>query len=204
MNITIFIIALTCITSFLAFNNRQVLDNLIFQPYRIWRYNEWHRLLSCSFIHADMGHLFFNMFALYSFGSFIEESFSDVFMGKGHTLFVLMYFGAVATADIYNLFKKRDDESYRSLGASGGVSAVVFSYILLNPFGGIQIFFIPVDIPAFVFGGLYLLYCGYMAKRGTDNVGHMAHFTGSIFGFFFPVLFAPQLLVRFVEQLIHH
>lgn len=204
MNITLFIIIVTAIISFFAFSNRQMLESLIFQPYRIWKYNEWHRLVSCSFIHADMGHLFFNLFALYSFGNFVEESFIEIFLGKGLTLYILLYFGAVVTADVYNLFKKRDDENYRSLGASGGVSAVVFASILLNPFAGIYIFFIPIAIPAFVFGGLYLVYCAYMAKRGTDNIGHMAHFTGSIFGFVFPILFAPHLLTSFVNQLIHH
>lgn len=204
MSITLFIIGLTCAISLFAFSNRQALENLIFEPYRIWRQNEWHRLISCGFIHADIGHLFFNMFALYSFGTFVESSFTDIFSGMGRTLYVLMYFGAVATADIYNLFKKRDDEHYRSLGASGGVSAVVFASILLNPFGGIYLFFIPVAIPAFIFGGLYLFYCAYMAKRGGDNIGHMAHFTGSIFGFVFPILFSPNLLVDFIQQLIHH
>jgi len=201
MNITIVIVALTVITSLLAFNNHSLFDELIFWPYRIWRNNEWHRLVSCGFIHADMGHLFFNMFALYSFGAYIESEFSMIFGGKGLTLYVIMYFAAVAFADTYNLFKRRDDYNYRSLGASGGVSAVIFSFVLLNPFGKIFLFFIPIGIPAFAFGGLYLFYCAYMAKRGGDNIGHMAHFTGSIFGFIFPIIFAPQLLVQFVNHL---
>jgi membrane associated rhomboid family serine protease len=143
------------------------------------------------------------MLALYSFGNYIEASFDNIFSGKGHTMFIAMYFLAVALADIYNLFKRKDDYNYRSLGASGGVSAVIFSYILLDPFGKIYMFFIPIPIPAFLFGGIYLLYCVYMAKRGGDNIGHIAHFTGSVFGFFFPVLFNPDLLIIFMQRLAH-
>jgi membrane associated rhomboid family serine protease len=201
MNITLFIIIITAGTSLLAFSNHHLFDELIFWPYRIWRYNEWHRLVSCSFIHASMGHLFFNMFALFGFGKIVDEAFSQIFQGKGHTLYIVMYFAAVATADVYNLFKRKDDYNYRSLGASGGVSAVIFAFILLNPFGSIYLFFIPIGIPAFAFGGIYLLYCVYMARRGGDNIGHIAHFTGSIFGFIFPIIFKPELLVNFLEQL---
>ena len=202
MNITYIILIITCITSFLAFSNHNLIENLIFYPYRIWRNNEWYRLISCSFIHADWGHLLFNMFALFSFGAYIEGSFVNIFEGKGHLIFLLMYFGAVAIADIYNLFQQKDNPGYKSLGASGGVSAVVFAYILLNPFGGISIFFLP-SVPAIIFGPLYLAYCIYMAKRGTDNVGHVAHFTGSIFGFVFPILFEPRLFLLFLDQIFN-
>ena len=201
MNVTVFIIAVTAIISFVAFSSAQLLDNLLFCPYRMWRNNEWHRLVSCGFVHADVGHLLFNMFALFSFGAYIEESFESIFDVKGRVLYVAMYFLAIATADLWNLFKQKNNFNYRSLGASGGVSAVVFAFILLNPFGKLYLFFIPVGVPAFVFGPLYLLYCAYMAKRGGDNIGHTAHFTGSLFGFFFPVIFEPRLLLRFVEQL---
>ena len=201
MNITLLIIVVTCIISFVAFSNATLLENLLFYPYRMWRNKEWHRLVSNGFVHADLTHLLFNMFALFSFGAYIEQSFENIFETKGRVLYVIMYFGAIATADLWNLFKQKDNYNYRSLGASGGVSAVVFSFILLNPFGKLYLFFIPVGIPAFVFGPLYLLYCAYSAKRGGDNIGHTAHFTGSIFGFIFPILFEPRLLLRFVEQL---
>lgn len=202
MSITILIIIATGALSFMAFSNHQLIDNLVFYPYRIWRDKEWHRLVSCSFIHADMGHLFFNMFALYSFGTAMEQYFQVLFPSFGLTLYIIMYFGAVATADMYNLFVKRNDYMYRSLGASGGVSAIIFSFVLLNPWGKIYIFLIPIGIPAFVFGGLYLLYCVYMANRGGDNIGHTAHFTGSLFGFLFPVLFKPALLTGFFQQIV--
>lgn len=200
MSITLLLVGVTCIVSFLAFSNHTLIENLVFYPYRIWGNNEWHRLVSCSFIHADFGHLLFNMFALYSFGEYIEASFEGLYGAMGRPLYVLMYFGAVATADAYNLFMQKNNPHYHSLGASGGVAAVIFSFILLNPYGGISIFFLP-SIPAFVFGPLYLAYCVYMAKRGTDNIGHIAHFTGSVFGFVFPILFEPRLFIRFVNLL---
>ena len=201
MNITVLIIAVTCIISFVAFSNHPLLENLLFYPYRMWRNKEWHRLISNGFVHADTSHLLFNMFALFSFGAYIEDSFESIFHVKGRVLYVLMYFGAIATADLWNLFTQKNNPDYRSLGASGGVSAVVFSFILLNPFGKLYLFFIPIGIPAFVFGPLYLLYCAYAAKRGGDNIGHTAHFTGSVFGFIFPILFEPRLFLRFVNQL---
>jgi len=199
MNITFLLIAVTAITSIMAFSQPQLIENLLFYPYRMWRTKEWHRLISCSFIHADWGHLIFNMFALYSFGSYVEESFNYLFEVYGRTLYLVMYFGAVATADAYNLFTQKDNPNYRSLGASGGVSAIIFAFILMNPFGKIYLFFIPVGIPAFVFGPLYLLYSAYMAKQANDNVGHTAHLTGSVFGFVFPILFYPDLIIRFIN-----
>jgi membrane associated rhomboid family serine protease len=184
----------------MAFNNHQLVENLLFYPYRMWRNSEYYRFISCSFIHADPMHLLFNMISLYSFGEYIELSFTYVFETNGRLLFVLMYFGAVITADMWNFFTQKNNPSYRSLGASGGVAAIIFAYILLNPFGKISLFILP-GIPAFIFGPLYLLYCIYMDKRGGDNIGHLAHFTGSVFGFFFPVIFQPALLGRFFSHI---
>jgi membrane associated rhomboid family serine protease len=203
MSITLIIVGITAITSFMAFSNHKFIDELIFWPYRIWRNKEWYRVLSCGFIHADTMHLLFNMIALYSFGVYVETEFANIFHGKGLMLYLLLYFMAITIADIYNLFTKKDDYNYRSLGASGGVSAIVFASILLNPFGQILIFF-AIPIPALIFGPLYIIYCIYMAKRGSDNIGHMAHFTGSIFGFVFPIIFAPGLLSDFLQQITNH
>jgi membrane associated rhomboid family serine protease len=204
MSITLIIVGITAITSIMAFSNHKFIDELISWPYKMWHNKEWYRLLSCGFVHADWGHLFFNMFALYSFGEYVEAAFkgNQLFGAKGLTLYVIMYLAAIAVADIYNVFTQKDNYSYRSLGASGGVSAVIFASILLNPFGHIGLMFIPGNgIPAFVFGPLYLIYCAVMAKRGGDNIGHTAHFTGSIFGFVFPIIFAPWLFTRFVDLL---
>lgn len=202
MNITIILIAITSIISLLAFQKHQWIERLIFYPYLIWRNKEWYRMLTGGLIHLDLTHLFFNMFVLYSFGSYIEVAFGQIFGEAGGLIYVAMYLLAIVLADVWNLFKKRDDPNYRSLGASGGVAAVLFSFILIKPFGLLYLFFIPIGIPAFIFGGLYLAYSIYMAKRQSDNIGHLAHFTGAIFGFFFPVLLQPSLLIRFVQTLI--
>jgi membrane associated rhomboid family serine protease len=199
MSITIIIVVITAITSFLAFNNQALKFELLFWPYRIWRNNEWHRLITGGFIHADGTHLIFNMISLFSFGSLVENRFCRLFGAQGLTLYVIMYLVAIVFADLYDLFTKRNEEGYRALGASGGVSAIVFTSILLDPWGKIYIMFIPVGIYGFIFGPLYLLYCSYMAKQGNDNIGHTAHFTGAISGLIFPIIFAPGLVTEFIH-----
>jgi membrane associated rhomboid family serine protease len=146
-----------------------------------------------------LGHLLFNMLAFWSFGTYVEQYFLLAFP-FGSVLYLLLYFGAVALADVYHLFIQKDNPNYRSLGASGGVSAIVFASILIHPTGGISIMFLP-PIPAYIFGPLYLVYCIYMAKRGADNIGHIAHFTGSIIGFVFPLLLKPSLFADFINQI---
>lgn len=200
MSLTLIIVAVTCVISFIAFTNGRLLEGLLFWPYRVWHNKEWYRLFSGGFIHAGMNHLLFNMIALFSFGEFVEKGFYEIFGTAGPPLYITMYFLAIATSDTFNLFKRKDDYNYRSLGASGGVSAVIFASVLLNPYGSISIFFLP-GIPAFIFGPLYLGYCVYMAKRGNDNIGHIAHFTGAIIGFVFPIIFRPELLTDFITLL---
>lgn len=202
MSITYFLIGITVVVSLLAFQNHALLHRLLFYPYAMWRNNQWYRLITGGFVHLDFTHLFFNMFVLFSFGTYIEESFSYLFGPFGPALFMGMYLLAIILSDLINLFRKRHHEEYRSLGASGGVAAVVFAFILLNPFGLLYIFFIPIGIPAVIFGALYLAYSAYMARRQSDNIGHLAHFTGSVFGFLFPVMLKPFLLVRFFQLLL--
>ena len=202
MSITILIVAATVIISLMAFNNPRLEEQFIFWPYRVWREGEWYRLLTSGFIHARDGgaHLFFNMLALFTFGTVVEESFIEL-LPLGATLYVIMYFFTIVASDGYNLFNRKNDYSYRALGASGGVSAIVFASILLNPFNKIYLMFIPVGIPAVIFAPIYLVACIYLAKRGQDNIGHIAHFTGSIIGFVFPILIKPSLFLDFIAQI---
>lgn len=195
-SITIIILILTCIVSFTAFSNQKVIDDLIFYPPAITQRNQWYRFVTNGMIHADIAHLAFNMFSFYLFGSFVEKDFISLFNENGNILFLAMYITALAVCLIPTYFQHKDNYHYRSLGASGAVSAVVFAGIFLNPTIKIGLIIIPPIIPGFVFGPLYLVLSAYMAKRGGDNINHSAHFWGAVWGIVF-VIVTCLLLTEF-------
>ena len=187
ISITLIIIVITSIVSFIAFSNRNLLDQLIFYPPAVGR-GQWYRFFSCGLIHADLGHLIFNMFALYLFGigseietpigtlhTGVEYKFIDVFGENGKWIYLAMYVLALAACVIPTYSKNKDNYHYRSLGASGAVSAVIFASILFNPILGIGLFFIPVYIAGFLFGVIYLLVSNWLDRRGGGNINHSAH-----------------------------
>ena len=187
LTITLLLVIATGIISFIAFGNEKITHDLIFYPPEINR-GQVYRFITHGFIHADITHLIFNMIALYSFGEAVETIYSfPIFFGsKGLIFFTVLYFSALIIASIPDYIKHRNDYYYRSLGASGAVSAVIFSSILFNPKGGIGFAFIPgVSIPGFIFGLIYIAVTTYLAKRGRDNIGHGAHLTGAIYGLIF-------------------
>ena len=183
-----------------AFNDRQILEKLIMSPYAVVHKKQWWRIITHAFIHANWMHLFFNMIALWSFGVAVVNYFSMI-TNIPHEQFYLMYFGAIIFSSIPD-FKKRNNPNYLSLGASGGVSAVIFAAIFFQPWNLIYIFFLPC--PGIIFGVLYLVYCSYQSKRGgNDHINHDAHFYGSVFGFIYPLLLNPSLWQYFIQQLLH-
>jgi membrane associated rhomboid family serine protease len=169
------------------------------------RNGQWYRLLTSGFLHADWSHLLFNMFAFYSFAPIVLGTLAEGYgTGAGLGLFLLLYLGGIVVSDLPTYFKHRDDRDYRSLGASGGVAAVLFASILLFPVnkngGGIIIFPLPFPIQPFIFGVLYLAYSWYMARRRADNVNHDAHFYGALFGVLLMVALVPGALAHFFQQ----
>jgi len=199
---TIPIIGITAIISLLAFQNKLFFDKMKFNAWEIHHRKEWHRFISYGLIHADWIHLLVNMFVMYSFGKIVEEIFQYNFQYKGYIYFILLYAGGIAFSAIWDFGKHKDDIYYNAVGASGAVSAVIFSSIILFPSGKIFLFMIPVGIPAPIFGLLYLIYSAYMAKKGTSNIGHSAHFWGAVFGIIFTIAVKPEFLTRFLEQLL--
>ncbi len=198
ISITIFIIALSCLVSIIAFGNHRLFDKLKFNATFIKEGREYYRFLSYGLIHADYIHLLVNMYVLYIFGSFVESVYIHLFGLKGIYFFILLYAGSLFIATAASYAKHQNNPWYNAVGASGAVSAIVFAYILINPLGGIGLVFIPsLRIPAFVFGILYLIYSAYMAKRGKDNIGHDAHFWGALAGFAFTAALKPALILRF-------
>jgi membrane associated rhomboid family serine protease len=188
ITITIIILLLTCVISFAAFSNEKLVSDLIFYPPAITNRNQWYRFITCGFIHADFMHLAFNMYTFYLFGDMVEKAFVLIFGASGKILYTILYFGALVVCLLPTYLQHKDNYHYRSLGASGAVSAVIFVGIVLNPTMGMGIFPIPFHIPAFIFGPLYLIISAYMAKRGQGNINHSAHIWGALFGIVFIII----------------
>jgi membrane associated rhomboid family serine protease len=198
---TIFIIIITAIISIWAFNNREVFDKLSFNAYEIKHKKESWRFFSYALIHDGWTHLIINMLVLYSFGDVVEIFLKFHFGPKSYIYFLLLYIGGIIFSILFDFYKNKDNVYYNAVGASGAVSAIVFSSIILYPGGSIYLFFIPIPIPSAIFGILYLVYSAYMSKRAKDNVGHNAHFWGAIFGVIFTIVLKPKLFLIFLEQI---
>jgi membrane associated rhomboid family serine protease len=196
--VTLIILAITCVVSFAALANRRLLDRLILWPPAISRQHQYDRLLTCGFVHADFGHLLFNTFTFFSFGAYMERLFQPRIGSLGYALF---YAGGVVLSALPSYLRHQDDASYRSLGASGAVSAVLFAFILVKPWSMILVFAFPV--PAIVFAFVYLGYTIYMDRRQTDRINHSAHLWGAIYGIVFTIVMEPSVLGAFFEQLMH-
>jgi len=205
MSITLIIIIITGLISFSAFTNEKIYNDLIFYPPAVTYQRQWYRFFSCGLIHADWLHLIFNMYALYMFGEETERNFIALFQEKGKLFYLLMYITALGVCLLPTYSKHKDDSYYRSLGASGAVSAVIFAFIMLHPMAKLGFFFIPLPVPGFLFGFLYLLITSYLDKRGGGNINHSAHLWGALYGIGFLIVMAAifsdyKVLAMFIEQ----
>jgi len=205
MNITLIIVVITTIISFSAFSNQKMMDKLIFYPPSVTNEKQWYRFFSCALIHADVAHLLFNMFSFYSFGVFVEGTFSYLFGSLGPVLYLALYVISQFLCLLPTYLKHKDDYYYRSLGASGAVSAVIFAGIFLSPLQKLGLLFIPIGIPGFIFGFLYLGITAYLDKKGGGGINHSAHLYGAIAGvvllIIFGYAFSPyDLFQNFVQQ----
>lgn len=198
MPITLVIIAITCIVSFMAFKNSRLMNDLILWPPAIAGQREYHRLVTYGLVHADFSHLLFNMFTLYFFGRAMEPFFSQ---SLGMLGFALFYIGGLVISILPTYLKNRANPNYRSLGASGAVSAVLFAFILLAPWQQIIVLVIPM--PAIVYALLYTGYSIYMDRRGQGNVNHSAHLWGAAYGVIFTLLMNHRVLSHFLDALMH-
>ncbi|BDD08481.1 rhomboid family intramembrane serine protease [Fulvitalea axinellae] len=202
MSITVILIIITVATSFLAWNKPEYMYKWIMNPYQIWHRNQWHRMLTSGFIHGDQMHLLFNMFTFYFFGRFAENILQHTYgSSTGTILFLCLYLGGIIFADIPTLYKHKDNARYNALGASGGVSSVLFTFVLVQPFGEICLYGF-LCLPAVAWGAVYLAYTYYAGKRNADNVNHDAHLWGAVFGILFTIFVIPGSLERFFSQLL--
>lgn len=200
--ITYLILAVTGLVSYKAFEDSSLKWRFMFNAYQIKERKEWYRFFSHGLIHADWMHLIFNAYVLFSFGKIVELTYLNIFgFGKGHLNYILLYVGGLAVSSFYSYAKHQDNPHYNALGASGAVSAVLFSFIAIYPSENLSLMFIPIPIKAWMMGGGYLLYSHFMAKKQMDNVGHDAHFWGAVFGFVVTFVFKPVLFSQFINQI---
>lgn len=208
LSITILLVIATALTSIAAFSKPQMQEDALFYPPAIQR-GQWYRFFTHGFVHADWGHLIFNMIALWSFGEGLERVFTfDCVFGRwGKLFYLLLYFTALFAASFSDYLKHKNNYHFRSLGASGAVSAVIFSMILFFPQTPIGILFLPMRIPGWIFGLLYLGVSAYLDKKGGGNINHSAHFWGAAYGILVTITFCLafaqnfDLLENFKEQI---
>ena len=205
LSITILIISANVILSFIGFSDKNFISKTIMWPYYVKRNNEVYRLITSGFLHADMIHLFFNMFTLYFFGRNLEYILNTAELG-GKVSYLALYFGALIISDLPCFIKYKDNYSYRSLGASGAVAAVVFSTIVFSPWDSIYLYG-AIKISAALYAVLFIVYCIYMGKKGNDNINHDAHLWGALFGLVFTIMivgiYRPDLISVILEAFKH-
>ena len=165
----------TIALSVFAFNNEKAMDKLLLYPYRLNRNGDYYTIVSSGFIHADIPHLLFNIFSFYFFAFSLESI-------VGSIIFFWIYFGSMIAASIPSSVTHKHDPTYRTLGASGAISGVIFAYVLYEPDQYFQLLLLPIPIPSPVFAILFLVGSYFASKRGGDNINHDAHIYGAISG----------------------
>lgn len=177
------ILIITVIVSLNAFKDEHLKEKMMFIPYLCKHENQSYRIFSHILIHADIPHLIFNMMSLYFLGNILEKQLIYQYgIVKGEVHFLVLYLLGAMFATIIPYMRHHEHSNYRSLGASGAVSAVVFAFILWNPTTQLSLMFIPIPLPAYIFGALYLGFEYYMDKKGNTGIAHDAHLGGAIFG----------------------
>src|SRR6266850_3325796 len=166
MNITYTIIGFTVLISLVAMGKERMMQTLMMNPYRIKRNREYYRFLTSGFIHINHVHLLYNMLSFYFFGTLIETIFSRLFGEAGGFYFIALYLVAIIVSDVPTYFKQKDNPQYSSLGASGGVAAVIFAFIIFQPLHWIC-FFIVICMPGFILGVLFIAFSYYQGRKSN-------------------------------------
>ncbi|SFU70785.1 Membrane associated serine protease, rhomboid family [Pustulibacterium marinum] len=192
--VVIVIIVANALISFQGFNNYSFFERYKFQIGAIQR-GEKDRMFTSGFLHVDPGHLIFNMITLYFFGDVVVNNF-------GSGLFIVIYLVSLVSGSLLALYFHKDEYHYSAVGASGAVMGILYSAILLYPEMNLRFFFIPIDIPGYIFGIGYLLYTIYGMKARHDNVGHTTHFGGAIGGYVLTLAFEPNLFFTELRMVI--
>jgi membrane associated rhomboid family serine protease len=189
------ILAVTVATSLLAlFAAPQLIDRSLFRPYWFLRRRQYDTIVLSGFVHADLGHLFFNMLTFYFFAFPLERYIGTV-------QFLALYFFGLVVSDSWTYFKHRDNPEYASLGASGAIAAVLFAYIVYFPTATLMILPIPVPIPAPLFAVGYIAYEYWAGRQQRGRINHDAHLCGALGGIVFVAVTEPSAFGRLLQML---
>lgn len=203
-SVTLVLIIVTAFISWQAFSKRDLFLKFMHFPYEEHRDKEFYRWVTSVFLHGSWMHLAINMFVLWSFGTFIESAFVEIFGSPmGRINFLALYLLSGIFADIPTYLKHKNNQSFSSVGASGATSGIMFAFALLLPWEMIYLFGI-IPIPAILAAVLYLIYSSYASRQEAGSrIDHEAHFWGAVFGFIFTIILKPELFSRFLNELIN-
>lgn len=199
---TTVIVIITALVSIVGFQNRDLLSRFMFNAYLVKHANQWYRVVSHALIHSGWMHLAVNMWVLWLFGKMSEQYFTAYRGTAGMFGYGALYLGGILFSTLPSFQKHQDNFNYNALGASGAVSAVLFSSIYFNPTMDLYLMFIPIPIPAVLFGIGYLALEWYMDKKSNDNIAHDAHFWGAAFGFSYSILMVPSQFKVFYTMIL--
>lgn len=193
----LFLLLMALIGILLLFKLENLLGKLSLNPYSVVHRKRYYQLFTSIFVHYDLIHLLFNLLTFYFFAPQLE-------LTIGSIPFALLFLSSGIVASLPSLIKYRHNPYYYSLGASGAISGVIFSYILFYPTSRIYIFFFPLGIPSPLFALLYLFYCIYASKK-ESNINHEAHFWGAVWGLIFTIMFFPDsflILLDWIKRIL--
>jgi membrane associated rhomboid family serine protease len=199
-HLTVPIVAITAAFSIFAFNKSEYMARYQFNAYMIKHRNQWYRFLTHAFLHADWLHLIVNMLVLWSFGGYVEYNLAFYFGNLAPLIYLILYIGAIIISSISTYLKHKDDHWYNAVGASGAVSAVMFSSVVFGPFMEIRLYGI-IPLPAIVWGLMYILYSAYSGSKANDNINHEAHLYGGLFGMIFTLVLSKDIALSFINQI---
>lgn len=204
LDVNTVIVILTCLVSILCFNNRTLFNRLKHYPVIEASQGQYFRWLTSGFVHANYLHLFVNMFVLYQFGRVVEY---DLVLHFGHVgggvLYAITYLLTIIMADVPTFYKHRNNPSFASVGASGGVSGILLIYIMLHPWSMLGLYLV-IPVPAIIFGVMYLWYSSWAAKNQGGNIDHDAHFYGAVAGVLIAIITRPSIFSEFINKLINN
>lgn len=189
------IFILTIIVSGIVLAIPNLLNKFSFIPYNVIHKNQWYRFLTSGITHVNLTHLLFNMFTFYFFSFDLEKTIGEI-------NFIWIYIGSMLFSHIPTLIKYRNNINYSSLGASGAISGVIFSSILIYPTNSMMIMPIPIPIPAFIFGICYIIWCIAANNRNTDNINHSAHLAGAIAGIIITFVLFGEQIIKIWQQML--